>query len=109
MQNWGQNLSKTEQAVKMNFFEALMELKSENLKLEKGRKNHVSFCKKISATDGILWIFGFSNSEEQKSVSGQQTHQLVFLSLEAVLGTKTKTKRYKGVITEVTSPKTQIK
>ena len=43
-------------------------------------------------------FFGFSNNEEQKSVSGQQTHQLVFLSLEVILGTKTKTKRYKGVV-----------
>ena len=54
----------------------------------------------------MFWdFFGFSNSEEQKSVSGQQTHQLVFLSLEAILGTKNQKKRYKGVVTEVTSPK----
>ena len=54
--------------------------------------------------------FEFSNSEEHKSVSGQQTHQLVFLSLEAIIGTKNqKKKRYKGVVTEVTSPKTKKK
>ena len=51
-------------------------------------------------------FFGFSNSEEHKSISGQQTHKLVLLSLEAIFGIKTKTKRYKGVVTEVTSPKT---
>ena len=52
-------------------------------------------------------FFGFSNSEEQKSVSGQQTHKLVFLSFEAILGTKNQKKIYKGVSTEVTSPKTR--
>ena len=38
----------------------------------------------------------FSNSEEHKSVSGQQTHQLVFLSLEAILGTKNQNKKIQG-------------
>ena len=33
-----------------------------------------------------------SNSEEQKSVSGQQTHKLVSLSLEAILGIKNQKK-----------------
>ena len=91
----------------MNFFGALLDLKSENLKLEKGRQNPDAFCQKISATEDVLWCFGFSKSEEQKSVFGQQTHKLVFLSLEAIIGTETKTKRYKGLVTEVTSPKTQ--
>ena len=40
-------------------------------------------------------FFGFSNSEEHKSVSGQQTHKLVFLSLEAILGTKNQKQKYK--------------
>ena len=65
----------------MNFFGVLLDLKSENLKLYKGRQNPGAFFQKNSATDDVLWLFGFSNSEEQKSVSGQQTHQLVFLSL----------------------------
>ena len=86
-----------------------MDLKSENSKLEKGRQNPDSCCHKFAATDDVLWFFGFSHSEEQKSVSGQQTHQLILLTLEAILGTKTKTKRYKRVVTEVTSPKTQPK
>ena len=38
-------------------------------------------------------FFGFLNSEEQKSVSGQQTHKLVFLSSEAILGTKNQNKK----------------
>ena len=41
-------------------------------------------------------FFGFANSEEQKSVSGQQTHQLVILSLEAILRTKNQNKKIQG-------------
>ena len=41
-------------------------------------------------------FFGFLNSEEQISVSGQQTHQLVFLSLEAILDTKNQNKKIQG-------------
>ena len=76
----------------MNFFGALLDLKSENLKLDKFIKNSDSCCQKISATDDALWFFRISNSEEQKSVSGQQTHQLVILSLEAILSTKNQNK-----------------
>ena len=54
MQNRGQNLSKTEQTVKMNFVGALLELKSENSKLEKGRQNPDACCKKCSATYDAL-------------------------------------------------------
>ena len=96
MQNWGQNLSKTEQTVKMNFFGTLLDIKSENLKLEKDRQNHDDCCQTISATDEVLWIFGFSNSEEQKSVSEQQTHRLVILSLKAILDTKNQKKKIQG-------------
>ena len=47
----------------------------------------------------------FPNSEEKKSVSRQQTHQLVFLSLEPILATKNQNKKiqgscYKGNITQ---------
>ena len=80
----------------MNFFGVLLDLKSENLKLEKGRKNPDACCQIFAATDDILCLFGFSNSEEQKSISGQQTHQLVFLSLEAILGTKNQKKKIQG-------------
>ena len=77
----------------MNFFGALLDLKSETLKLEKGIQNPDACCKKFAATYDVLWCFGFSNSEEQISVSGQQTHKLVFLSLEAILGTKNQNKK----------------
>ena len=71
----------------------------------KGRKNSDSFCQKFAATDDVLWLFRFSNNEEKKSVSGQQTHKLVSLSLDAILGTKNQNKKiegscYKGNITQ---------
>ena len=80
----------------MKFFRALTDLKSENLKLDKGRQNPDACCQKLSVTDDVLRVFGFSNSEEQKSVSVQQTHKLVFLSLEAILGTKNQNKKIQG-------------
>ena len=77
----------------MNFFGALMDLKSVNLKLEKGRQNPDACCQQFAATDYVLLFFRFSNSEEQKSVSGHQTHKLVILSLEDILGTKNQNKK----------------
>ena len=87
---------KTGQSVKIEFFEALLNLKLENLKLNKGRKNPDTCGQTFSATDDVLWFLGFANSEEQKSVSRQQTHNLVFLSLEAILGTKNQNKKIQG-------------
>ena len=89
----------------MNFFEALLHVKTENLKLEKGIKHPDSYFQKNSATDDVLWIFWFSNSEEQKSVSRQQTEKLVSLSLEDILDTKNQNKKiqescYRGNITQ---------
>ena len=49
-----QNLSKTEHTVKMNFFGVLLDLKLENIKLEKGRQNPDACCKKCAATDDVL-------------------------------------------------------
>ena len=69
----------------MIFFGILLELKSENVNLKKRK------------SDDVLWFFGFSNSEEQKCVSGQKTHKLVFLSLEAILATKNQNKRIQGI------------
>ena len=54
----------------MIFFETLVYLKSENLKLNKGRQNPDGCLQTFAATDDVLWFFGFSNSEEHKSVSG---------------------------------------
>ena len=93
MQNWGQNLSKTEQTVNINFCEALMDLKWENLKLDKGIQNPDACCQTFSATDDVLWFFRILNSEGQKSVSGQQTHKLAFLFLKAILGKKNQNKK----------------
>ena len=50
----------------MNFFEALLDLKLENVKLEQGIKNPDSCCQKFVATDDVLRFFRFLNSEEQK-------------------------------------------
>ena len=100
-----QNLSKTEQTVKMNFVGVLLDLKSENLKLGKCRQNPGACCIKFADTDNVVWSYGISNSEEKKSVSGQQTHKLVSPSLEAILGTKNQNKKiqgscYRGKITQ---------
>ena len=80
----------------MKLFGALMDLKLENSKLEKGRQNPDAYCQKISAADNVLLCFGFLNSQKYKSVSGHQTQQLVFLSLEAILGTKDQNKKIQG-------------
>ena len=73
-----------------------MDLKSENSKLEKGRKNPDACCQNFAATYDALWVFRILNSEEHKSVSGQQTDKLVSLSLEAILGTKNQNKKIQG-------------
>ena len=80
----------------MNFVGVLLDLKSENVELEKGRQNPDACCQNFAATGDVLWFFRFLNNEEQKSVSGQQTHRLVFLSLEAILGTKNQNKKIQG-------------
>ena len=99
----------------MNLFGALLDLKSENSKLKKGRQNPDACFQKFAATDDVLWCFGFLNNEEHKFFSGQQTHQLVFLSLEAILRTKKQNKKiqeiyYRDNITQnKKKPKTNIR
>ena len=99
----------------MNLFGVLLDLKSENAKLEKGRQNPDACFKTFVVTDDVLWFFGISNSEEQKSISVQQTHKLVFLSLEAILGIKNQNKKiqgsyYRGKITQsINKPKRNIR
>ena len=56
MQEQRQNLSKTEQNVKMIFFGILGHLESENLKLMKVRQNSDAYCKKFADPDHILWF-----------------------------------------------------
>ena len=93
MQEQKQNLSKTEQNVKMIFFRILGHLESENLKLIKVIKNPDAYIKKFADPYHVLWIFRILYGDSHKSVSGQQLKNLTFLSLEAILGTKTKTKK----------------
>ena len=50
-------------SVKMNFFGALLDLKSENSKLDKGRQNPDTY-QNFAATDDVLWFFRILNSEE---------------------------------------------
>ena len=81
------NLSKTEQSVKTNFFEALTTLRSRNSELMKVSYIHKYYAQKISDLINNLVILGISYSEQQKSVSAQQSKLSIILTLEATLGT----------------------
>ena len=89
----------------MIFFGILGHLESENLKIMKVRQNPDAYCKKFEDPYHVPWFFRITYGDRQKSVSGQQLKNLTFLSLEAILGTKTEKKGYKGVATEATTPK----
>ena len=69
MQNKRQNLSKTEQSVKTNFFEVLELLKSKITELEKVAYRYVDSAQKISKHFVASGINGEFNSDRQKSVS----------------------------------------
>ena len=87
MQNKWQNLSKTEQSVKTNFFEALNLLRSENLKLMK-----VAYISEDHAQQ-ISDFFKFSaesyelNGGQQKTVPAQKSKSSINFLLETYLGT----------------------
>jgi hypothetical protein len=81
------NLSKTEQSAKTNFFEALTTLRSRNSELMKVSDIHKDYAQKFSDFFNNLVILGISYSEQQKSVSAQQSKLSIILSLEATLGT----------------------
>ena len=81
------NLSKTEQSAKTNFFKALTTLRSKNSSLMKDSDIHKDYAQKISDLINNLVILGISYSEQQKSVSAQQSKLSIILSLEATLGT----------------------
>jgi len=87
MQNKRHNLSKTEQSVKTNFFEALTTLRSRNSELMKVSDIHKDYAQTFSDLINNLVILGISYSEQQKSVSAQQSKLSIILSLEATLGT----------------------
>ena len=67
---------KTGQSVKIEFFEALLQLKSKNLKLKKDRQKHRACCKTLSEKDKILVILGISSNRRTKYVSGQQNNKV---------------------------------
>ena len=81
------NLSKTEQSAKTNFFESLTTLRSKNSELMKASDIHKDYAQKFSDLINNLVILGISYSEQQKSVSAQQSKLSIVLTLEATLGT----------------------
>ena len=81
------NLSKTEQSAKTNFFESLTTLRSRNSELMKVSDIHKDYAQKFSDFFNNLVILRISYSEQQKSVSAQQSKLSIILSLEATLGT----------------------
>ena len=81
------HLSKTEQSAKTNCFEALTTLRSKNFKLMKDSDIHKDYAQKLSDLINNLVILGISYSEQQKSVSAQQSKLSIILTLEATLGT----------------------
>ena len=71
MQNKRQNLSKTEQSVKTNFFEALKLLRSENSKLMKVAYISGDHAQIFSGCFDFSRIYSEINGEQQKSVPVQ--------------------------------------
>ena len=69
MQNKWQNLSKTEQSLKTNFFEALNLLKSENSKLMKVVYIYENHAHKISGHSDVSVKSYEFNGEQQKNCS----------------------------------------
>ena len=81
------NLSKTEQSAKTNFFKALTTLRSKNSRLMKVSDIHKDYAQIFSDLINNLVILGISYSEQQKSVSAQQSKLSIVITLEATLGT----------------------
>ena len=87
MQNKKQNLSKPEQCVKKNLFEALTFLRSENSKLTKVAylsRDHAQKCSDVFDFSGI---YNELNDEQQKSVPMQKSKSSISFLLETLLGT----------------------
>ena len=62
-------------------------LRSKNFELMKDSEIHKNYAQKISDLINNLVILGISYSEQQKSVSAQQSKLSIILTLEATLGT----------------------
>ena len=75
----------------------------------KVRQNPDAYCQTFADPYHVLWFFRISYGDRQKSVSGQQLKILTFLSLEAILGTKTETKRIQGSCYRGNNTQTQRK
>jgi hypothetical protein len=87
MQNKRQNLSKAEQSVKTNLSEALTLLRSKNVELTKDAYIYQDYAQKFADLNHISMNLGISYSEQQKSVSVQQSKSSIILSLETFLST----------------------
>ena len=87
MQNERQNLSKPEQSVKTNFFEALTLLRLENSKLTKVAYISEDHAQKISGCFDFFVIYYELNGGQQKSVPVRQSKSSINYLLEILLGT----------------------
>ena len=73
--------------VRIEKFDSLTTLRSKNFELMKDSDIHKDYAHKISDLINNLVILGISYSEQQKSVSAQQSKLSIVLTLEATLGT----------------------
>jgi len=87
MQNKRQNLSKPEQSVKTNFFEALTLLRSENPELTKVAYISEDHAQKISGRFDFSGIYSELNGGQKKSVPVQKSKSSINFLLETLLGT----------------------
>ena len=74
-------MSKTEQSAKTNFFEALTTLRSKNFELMKDSDIHKDYAQIFSDFINNLVILGISYSEQQKSVSAQQSKLSIIFNI----------------------------
>ena len=87
MQNKRKNLSKPEQSLKTNFFEALTLLRSENPELRKVAYISQDYAQKLSRCFNFSEIYGELNGGQQKSVPAQRSKSSINFPLETLLGT----------------------
>ena len=87
MQNKRQNLSKPEQSVKTNFFEALTLLRSENPELTKVAYISENHAQNFSGRFDFSGIYSELNGGQQKSVPVQKSKSSINFLLETLLGT----------------------
>ena len=76
MQNKRQNLSKPEQSVTTNFFEALTLLRSENPELEKVAYIAQHYAQKFSGRFDFSGIYGELNGEQQNLFPAKKSESI---------------------------------